>query len=268
MSLLNDNGITYGKFIPNLDYLNAERNIMISMKNIAWVGIRNTGGRVVVEVDEMVKSPEIVPLNVPCNIVSTKDAQIINAKVYCGKLIPKVGEGVKKGDIIISGATTDKRGKSSILHAQGEIIGQYKEKMVFTQNFQEEVTILSGEEINKKEFQFFGIKIPLFLGEKVQGEFEYEESTTYFSFFNITIPVGITHEVYRPFTKIIQSYDEIQAEENINNKISDYEENFLKNSKILLKETQKNTKENQMQVIILYTIEGPIGINKEFMAKN
>ena len=268
LSILNDNGISYGKFIPNLNYLNAERNMTTSMKNLAWVGIRNTGGRVVVEIDEMVKSPDVVPINVPCNIVATKSAQIINAKVYCGQLIPKIGDGVKEGDLLISGTAIDKKGKSTILHAQGKIIGRYEDKMTFTQDFQSEQNLLTGEELNKREFSFFGLKIPLYLGGQVDGEYEYNESTTNFSFFNITLPIGITHQTYRPFKNQIVTYTKDEAEAEIQQKILNYEENLLKNQIIISKEIQKSDDKNQMQIVVLYTLEGEIGISKELMAKN
>lgn len=48
-------------------------------------------------------------------------------------------------------------------------------------------------------------------------------------------------------------------------KISDYEENFLKDKKIISKETQFNLTGEEMKMVILYTLEGEIGVeNKIF----
>ena len=109
---------------------------------------------------------------------------------------------------------------------------------------------------------------PLYLGGQVDGEYEYNESTTNFSFFNITLPIGITHQTYRPFKNQIVTYTKDEAEAEIQQKILNYEENLLKNQIIISKEIQKSDDKNQMQIVVLYTLEGEIGISKELMAKN
>lgn len=265
MDVLNENGIYYGAFIPNMDFKRTEKDIITAFDKIAWVGIRRNGGRVIVEIDELTEHVQVIPFNVPCNIVSDKDAQIIGAKVYKGSLVPKVGEGVKKGDILISGISVDRRGKTTILHAQGTVIGRYKEKMVFEQKFQEEKSIPTGDEIYKRSLFFFGLKIPLYLNSNVNEDYEYDESENNLSFFNITLPIGIRHEEYRPLKTEIINYTPDEAKAAIEKKISDYEENFLKDEKIISKETQFNLTGEEMKMVILYTLEGEIGVeNKIF----
>ena len=61
---------------------------------MAWVGIRHSGNRIVVDVDEIVEQPEMIKSNLP-SIISTKDAQIKSVKVYNGSLNYIVGDGVK-----------------------------------------------------------------------------------------------------------------------------------------------------------------------------
>ena len=269
LAILNEYGVCEGKFIPSLDYQSIERRILISDKRIAWIGIRNIGGRVAVEVDEMVKSPLIIPQNVPCNIVSSKNAQIISAKVFSGKLMVKAGDGVREGQLLISGAVTDKRGKSVALHSYGEIIGQYTEKQSFSQPFSEEIYVKTGNEITKSQLKFFGLRIPLYLKNDTGNlECEYEESISYISFFSMNLPIGIVHQKYRPFTKSLVDYSEAEAETLINNKIAVFEENFLKNKTIISKEIQKTTDEEELKFTVLYTLQGTIGEEKEFLLKN
>ena len=267
LALLKENGIDYGEFIPNMDFRHAERSILTSTKQISWVGIRKTGGRIVVEIDEMVQSPEVVPFHVPCNVVSLQDAQVINAEVYNGTLVPKLGDGVQKGDILISGVTVNKFGRSSILHAYGSVTGRYTEKMVFTQDFKEEKNLLTGQEIHRRKFQFFGLKIPLNIGKQPTGEFEYEESTNYFSFFNMSLPIGFTFETFRPFAKQQKTYTPEEAEASVHQKKLDYEEVFLKDKVIISAEEQYDLSQNQASLVILYTLEGEIGTTQEILAK-
>ena len=70
--------------------------------------------------------------NTPCNIVASRDAQIKNVRLYSGMLVPMVGDGVKKGDIIVSGVVDTKYGRSFYVHSIGEITGIYTEKMTFS----------------------------------------------------------------------------------------------------------------------------------------
>ncbi|MEG0615557.1 MAG: sporulation protein YqfD, partial [Oscillospiraceae bacterium] len=67
LSVLKNNGITEGKFIPNINFRNVERNVTTSFKNIAFAAVRSKGGRVIVEVDEVEEPPYIIPRNIPCN---------------------------------------------------------------------------------------------------------------------------------------------------------------------------------------------------------
>lgn len=263
-SLLNDNGLCIGKFIPALNYKSIERNVLISDDRIAWIGIRNIGGRVVVEIDEMVDAPYIIPKNIPCNIVADRDAQIIDAKVYSGKLTVCEGDGVKKDQLIVSGTLTDKRGKSQALHADAIIIGQYEEKVCFSQNYTDEIIVRSNDIISKNELQFFGFRFPLYIKNEAQNlECEYEENITYLSFFSSKIPIGVVHEKYIPFNKITVEYTEEEVGNIINRKIENFEQNLLEDKKIISKELQKNKSENDIEYVVLYTIQGPIGKNQE-----
>lgn len=268
LSLLNDYGICEGKFIPSLNYPSVERNILISDNRIAWIGIRNIGGRVCVEVDEIVKSPSIIPQNVPCNIVASKPAQIIDIKAYNGKVLINRGEAVKEGQLLISGAYTDKRGKSVTLHANGEILGQYSEKDVFSQPLCEEIKTTTNE-INKNELKFFGMKIPLYFKKDIDSEeYECDEYTNNFSFFSMKLPVGIVHQRYRPIKKITTTYSEEEATKLLDQKVADFENNFLKDKKIISKEIQKSVTKDEVKYSILYILQGEIGKQQEFISKN
>ena len=81
------------------------------------------------------------------------------------------------------------------------------------------------------------------------------------------MPIGITHQIYKPFKSQIVTYTNDEAEAEISQKIINYEDNFFKDKKIVSKEMQKSLDKNQMQITVLYTLEGEIGINKELMAK-
>ncbi|NLP26499.1 MAG: sporulation protein YqfD [Clostridiales bacterium] len=266
ISTLNDIGISKGTFIPSINFALCERKLKISIDDLAWVGIRHSGNRIVVDVDEIVEQPEMVKSNLPSNIISTRDAQIKSVKVYNGSLNYIVGDGVKSGDVLISGIYTDPKGNILTLHAIGEIIGIYQEKMVFEQMYEEEKRI-SKEDISRKTLDFFTLKIPLNIGNVELTDYDYDEDISYFMMAGKKIPIGIIHSTYTPYTKNIINFSPEEAEILINKKITMHEENFYSNVIIINKEINKIHEEGKIKYEVIYTLEGDIGKNSEVLMK-
>ncbi|NLK70234.1 MAG: sporulation protein YqfD [Clostridiales bacterium] len=266
ISTLNDIGISKGTFIPNINFALCEKKLKISIDELAWVGIRRSGNRIVVDVDEMVEQPEMIKSNLPSNIISTKNAQIKSVKVYNGSLNYIVGDGVRVGDVLISGIYTDSKGNILTVNAIGEIIGEYEEKMIFEQAYEEEKRISEGE-ISRKSLDFFTFKIPLNIGKIDLDEYDYNEDICYFMIAGKRLPIGIIHSTYTPYTKNIITYTTEEAEELIHKKITMHEENFYSNVKIINKEINKINEEGKIKYEVIYTLEGEIGKKSEILMK-
>lgn len=269
LSLLNDTGIHIGTLISAQDLRNAERQIVSSSDNISWIGIRSSGSKLQVEIREMDTAPEVVQENIPCNIVATKDAQIVDIKnVYAGMLVQMLHSGVKKGDLLISGTFEDGKGGVYYVHSRGEIIGKYNEQVVFKQAFSEE-TALFEETHTKKALHFFGIKIPLSISSAKFENYEYDEEITYLKLLDIQLPIGMIYSEYRPYRTETVQYSDEQVKAILTKKISLYEYNFLENEDIQVIDKTVNYEEANgiLYAIVNYTLEGNIGISKEIMVK-
>ena len=55
------------------------------------------------------------------------------------------GEGVKKGDLLVSGLIMDEKGKPLRFHAQAKIIGQYTETINIKQPLRETIKVVSDD---------------------------------------------------------------------------------------------------------------------------
>ena len=108
IDFLKKNNIDYWSFIPEIDMDNMGRKLYIEFDEISWATVRNSGGILIVDVREGTNKPDMVPINQKCNIISDKDAQIVKIKVYSGTPAVAEGDGVAKGDVLISGIVTDK----------------------------------------------------------------------------------------------------------------------------------------------------------------
>ncbi len=268
-SLLNDCGIKIGAFIPNIDLRDAERQIVSSSDDIAWIGIRSSGCIIEAEVSETEPSPEMVSTRTPCNVISSQNAQIVDIKnVHMGMLIPMLYDGVQKGDLLISGTVDDGKGGVYFAHAMGEIIGRYNEKVTFSQPFVDEITNYS-DKVTRKYLNLFGLRIPLFVGKNDFGQCEYDESISYFRILNIELPIGMIISEYHPYQTESILYSPEKARQILEDKIKMYEKNFYSGNDISIidKEVFFSETDTQMTVTVKYTIEGDIGITQEIMAK-
>lgn len=160
-SLLNDCGIHIGTFIPSVDLREAERIIVSESEEISWIGIRSSGCIIEAEITEADKPPEMIPTRTPCNVVSAKDAEIVEIHdIYMGMLIPMLHDGVKKGDLLISGTVDNGKGGVYYAHAMGKIIGRYDENVTFYQPYSEE-KLRYTEKVTRKTLNFSELKFPL-----------------------------------------------------------------------------------------------------------
>lgn len=265
ISSLLDIGIYKGKFIPDINFRSCEQKLRLSIPDIAWTGIRHTGSRIVVDITEAVDPPEMVRDDIPCNIVAAHDAQITGAEVYSGQLVKKVGDGVKKGDIIVSGTVDTGNGHLIKKHAMGKIIGIYKAEVTFKQNFEESGQIYTDDQVTKKYFDFFGYRIPLFFKDVDFDTYDYSESTNNFRIFGKTIPLGIVHSSYTPFVYDTITYSKEETDKKLQQKTSLYEKNFYdsKGIKVIERNIEKRVNGEYMEYIVTYSLEGPIGMDHE-----
>ena len=212
VSALTDIGIYKGRFIPDINFRSCEQKLRLSIPDIAWTGIRHTGSRIVVDITEAVDPPEMVRDDIPCNIVAAQDAQITGIEVHAGQLVKKIGDGVKKGDSIVSGTVDTGNGHLIKKHAMGKITGIYTAEVTFRQDFEESGQIYTGSQVTKKYFDFFGYRIPLFFKDVDYDTYDYSESTNNFQILGKSIPLGIVHSSYSPFEYDTITYSDEEAD--------------------------------------------------------
>lgn len=265
VSALADTGIYKGKFIADINFRKCEQKLRLSIPEIAWAGIRHTGSRIVVDVTEVDPPPEMLRDEIPCNIVAECDAQIESVELYSGRLMKKIGDGVKKGDIIISGVVDDDGGHTLKKHAMGKIIGIYEEQIDLTQELSSQGQIYSEEEVTKKYFDFFGFRIPLFIKNTDFESFDYSETSNNFMFLGKKLPLGMIHSTYAPFEYKTLSYSSEEADILLQQKLSVYEKNFYdsKEVEVVSREITKKSNNDKMEYNVKYVLKGEIGMDYE-----
>ncbi len=181
-----------------------------------------------------------------------------------GELSVMLGDGVKKGDLLINGIIINKHDTPRYVHSLGNITGTYKESVTFEQPLNEVQNIPTGETITKKSLYFFGFNIPLSIG-KVEGNYSCSDKTNYMYFLGAELPLGITYSHYDMYEEVELSYSFEDAEIIIKDKIKDFETNFLSDTVILKKTITNNSISGTAIYKADYLLEGEIGTQSQII---
>jgi len=127
--ILKDLGIKEGIKKANLNVFKLQEEIMSKNENISWIKIRIDGSTLNVEVTEKKTPPAIEQIRDSGDVVAKKDGVITRLYSTTGTCVVKVGDTVKKGQVIIAG-NQGKEGSTYEVQAKG---------MVFAKTFYEEM---------------------------------------------------------------------------------------------------------------------------------
>ena len=132
-------GLKKGLFLPKADLEKIELDMMGDLHTLSFLSLNRS--RVEIELSEESPKPFIIPGDEPCNIVSSKTAQIAETEVYAGQKMVKLGDVVYEGDLLVSGVVESADGKTTYHHASAKILAQT--------NFVKEFSVALNQEKRK-----------------------------------------------------------------------------------------------------------------------
>ena len=86
---------------------------------VSWLGVNLGGSRAEIEVHDYIDPGEDDTFGDPANIVADFDGLLLSLQAHSGKAAARVGSGVRKGDLLISGVVVDRFGVSHFYEARG-----------------------------------------------------------------------------------------------------------------------------------------------------
>ena len=130
LEIIKNEGVEVGKYKNKIDVQSLINKIRIAREDVAWVGMEIKGTNLIIEVVEADKKPDIIDESDFCNIVAIKDGIVTKVEAQNGTPVVKVGDMVKKGDILVQGWIEGKYTDNRYVHAEGEILAKvwYSEK--------------------------------------------------------------------------------------------------------------------------------------------
>ncbi len=111
-------------FRSNIDSDKIYLKLLRELEEVSWVGVYENGTRLTIEIKERRTPPEIIPKDTPCNIVAKTDGVIRSLTVENGEALVKVGDVVKKGQVLISGILISPLEGLRFLHSMGNAIAE------------------------------------------------------------------------------------------------------------------------------------------------
>ena len=262
-SILETCGVRRGTWIPDIDFAQCEHTLRAEIDELAWVGVRHTGTRLVVEVMERTPEPEMQLTRQPSNIIAAQDGHIVSVSVYRGQLMKLVGDPVQKGDLLVSGLYTDETGHTGIRHAMGSIIGEYQQTEKFSCSYEQTLRRPTGEINTQKYLDLFTWHIPLGSTDVPYADSIRTSGYHWFSLFGKELPIGIYQETFHEYRTRTFSLAPAEAAQNAEEQIERYEDNFLSNVEILDKKTTALETESGVEYTVTYTLQGEIGVQQE-----
>ena len=191
LSALEKQGLRPGKPSFSLDIDRLEYELLTSFPQIIWTHIGIYGSKAVVEVKEGRMPPQIVPEDMPCNIVAAADGVVTRLTVYQGEAKVKEGEAVSKGQLLVSGVLDSKVTGMRLVHASADIEGQLRYVLSAEHPLSREELVRTGQSILRSRLSVFTANIPLYWGKAAPYElFEAEETVKELSLWKgLVLPV-------------------------------------------------------------------------------
>lgn len=219
-------GLDSGVLKSSLNLPVLKREAMLNMPELSWITFQLKGSSVFVELRESKQAPDIVPQDTPCNIVASRDGQILRVQVEAGQSLVQPGDIVVEGDPLVSGISEDAFGETVLHHASGEIIAATTRVLTEKVPLHQTVLVPSGNMIQRQRFQLFGVEIPLSVSPAPQGEnYRREVWETPVTLFGAQLPAVLYTEKWEELTAEDVTYTQEEAaqiaEESLEKTISE-----------------------------------------------
>lgn len=213
-------GIKSSKISPKSD----SQKLLLKLDSLAWASLNIEGSRLTVNVTEATEKGN--KDNRPCNLKAEFDGIIKKIDLKSGKNVVKVGDTVKKGDVLVSGII-ENAGGTRFVRCEGEVIAEVTRTIELEMPCEIKKDIETGEKKKRNVLELFTLKIPLYLGDETKS-CNKSLNVNQLKLFGKALPIRIYSKEYRYTEKVTYKYTEAEMKEELKNKAS----TMLKNEKI------------------------------------
>ncbi len=258
LEMVESYGVKRGAYRPSLDLRWIEQEILLNEERLSWIGINAAGSKVVIDVKERVRSPEILDTNSPANIVASHEGQIVHAEVYAGQRLVKEGDWVHEGNLLVSGIMEDNKGNIYYRNSRALIIAQYEDEVTVSLPFTQQVKEYTGKTVRRNYLEVFGVKLPLFIAWPMKGEYEHQQETEELRVFGIPTQLWLDQHTYKELTTVTRTFTEEEVRLQLLSQLEDYEQGELAQAKVVSREIEEEKDGESLTFHVKYTLQEDI----------
>ena len=164
---LRESGLKKGSFKAMLNLPAIENQVMLITDKLSWIGIEIRGTKAIVGVKERRKPPQIIPKDIPCNVVSAKEGVINRMIVKSGQPMVKEGDTIQKGQLLVSGVIDSKVEGVRYIHAVADIEARTWYEQTQKLSLTKAIHIKTGNEKTKRSLKVFNFNINFFRNSSI-----------------------------------------------------------------------------------------------------
>ena len=206
LSVCEQIGIKTGVKASSISSKNAAQQLLLKTDTLAWSSFNIEGCKLTVNVTEIKQKTE--DNTKATNLKANADGIITHIDVKAGNCLVKVGDVVKKGDILVSGII-ESESNTKFVHSIGEITAKTETELTLQEPLKKRVSYPTGQVKEKSVLEFFTLKIPLYLGGE-NGEYDSQTSEKTLWLFGQNLPIKIHTKkfVFKTYETITQSLED------------------------------------------------------------
>ena len=226
-------GFYRGSSLRDFSADDVENLFLRQSDDIGWISVNIRGTVAYVEVLPKYTPPESVP-KTPANVVAAHDGVIVEMITYSGLRMVEMGQTVRAGDLLISGAYGEKTPGLHITRAAGRVMAKTFRTFSVEIPLEYEQKIETGRVFCEKFIIFFGNEIKVFSNYRNLGATcvkIIEEGET--SFLGSPIPIRTRDEIYKEYNTVKLKRTEKEAKAEASAKLAELLKNELGDAEVL-----------------------------------
>ena len=158
LSELESSGLHLGTYIPNIDYDTLHNKVLLNSNSLAWLSVNIEGNvaKVIVKEKETASNNKE---NSFTNVVAKYDGYIESIILKSGKKVVKIGDVVRKGDVLISGVSNSQATGVKYEHASGEVKAYVNKEINIKIPFKTTKKTYTGNVIKQYNYKIYNFPI-------------------------------------------------------------------------------------------------------------
>lgn len=230
-----------------------EQDLSSELPHLSWVGLSVNGTTVTVSVRERVLAPERVPLTEPCNIIADEGGVVKKITPRNGTAQVAVGDGVLKGQQLISGVLGDKVGNVTLVHAMGDVVLEVQRTISISMEYKEVQRQYQPEYANTALY-IGSFCVPLGGGGVPENAEVYTVKEPFY-LLGFRTPIEMETVHVEPYVEVTVERNEDELKEYLVKELERREQLELYDVKQLSKNYHFERTENGLTIIAEYTCE-------------